>query len=79
MKYAQPNQSKVTWLNDPLGSKHVTGKAVDLVPYPLDWNDLTKFKKIADAMKQTAIELKINIEWGGDWSKTKDYPHFELI
>lgn len=53
----------MTWLNDPLGSKHVTGKAVDLVPYPLDWNDLTKFKKIADAMKQAAIELNIRIEW----------------
>lgn len=76
--YAQPTQSKVTWLNDPFKSKHATGKAVDLVPYPVDWNDLNKFRAIAEAMKQAAKELGINIQWGGDWKTTKDYPHFEV-
>lgn len=77
-KYAQPHLSKVTWLNDPLGSKHVSGKAVDLVPYPVEWNDLNKFRVIAVAMKAAANELHVKISWGGDWTKTKDYPHFEL-
>ena len=49
-KYAQPKLAKVTWLNNPLDSKHVTGKAVDLVPYPVDWNDLKKFDQVAKAM-----------------------------
>lgn len=77
-KYAQPNASKVTWVNNPYNSKHAKGKAVDVVPYPVDWDDLNKFHVIADAMKQSAQELGVNIEWGGDWMKTKDYPHFEV-
>lgn len=76
-KYAQPSLSKVTWLNNPLASKHVTGNAVDLVPSPVDWNTISKFTTISKAMKQAAKELGIDLEWGGDWTK-KDYPHFEL-
>lgn len=76
-KYAQPNLSKVTWLNNPLASKHVTGNAVDLVPYPIDWKTISKFTTISKAMKQAAKELGVDLEWGGDWTK-KDYPHFEL-
>jgi peptidoglycan LD-endopeptidase CwlK len=76
-KYAQPNLSKVTWLNNPLASKHVTGNAVDLVPSPVDWNTISKFTTISKAMKQAAKELGVDLEWGGDWTK-KDYPHFEL-
>ena len=77
IKYAQPNLSKVTWLNNPLASKHVTGNAVDLVPYPINWNTISKFTTISKAMKQAAKELGVDLEWGGDWTK-KDYPHFEL-
>lgn len=36
------------------------------------------YHKIAAAMKQSALELKIPIEWGGDWKSFKDGPHFEL-
>ena len=76
-KYAQPSLSKVTWLNNPLASKHVTGNAVDLVPYLINWNTISKFTTISKAMKQAAKELGVDLEWGGDWTK-KDYPHFEL-
>ena len=76
-KYAQPSLSKVTWLNNPLASKHVTGNAVDLVPSPVDWNTISKFTTISKAMKQAAKELGVDLEWGGDWTK-KDCPHFEL-
>ncbi|ENW79757.1 hypothetical protein F909_02860 [Acinetobacter sp. ANC 3929] len=77
-QYAQPKVAKVTWLNNPLSSRHVTGHAVDLVPYPVDWNDLNKFKKISVAMKQAAKDLGVALDWGGDWRSSKDYPHFEL-
>ncbi|TCM61884.1 peptidoglycan L-alanyl-D-glutamate endopeptidase CwlK [Acinetobacter calcoaceticus] len=76
--YAQPKLSKVTWLNNPFASNHASGKAVDLVPYPVDWNDLNKFRAIAVAMKQAAAELRVPLAWGGDWKSSKDYPHFEL-
>lgn len=78
-KYAQPKLSKVTWLLDPFASKHVKGQAVDLVPFPVDWNDLSKFKAISVAMKAAAVELGIGLAWGGNWVKSKDYPHFELV
>ena len=85
-KYALPKAAKVTWLNNPLSSKHVTGKAVDLVPYPVDWNDLSKFDQMAQAMFAAAKELGVSIRWGADWDNDGNYrekgeydsPHFEL-
>lgn len=73
----------VTWT---MKSKHIDGKAVDLVPYPLDWNDLSKFDKIRNAMFQAAKEQDVNLRWGADWNGNGEYrekgeydsPHFEL-
>lgn len=70
-----------------LNSRHLTGQAVDLVPYPVDWNDLDKFGQVAKAMFAASEELKIPIRWGGDWNrngrsddeKFYDGPHFELL
>lgn len=61
-------------------SRHITGHAVDLgaiVGGQVRW-DWALYYKIAAAMKQAAKELKIDIEWGGDWKKFKDGPHFQL-
>lgn len=60
-----------------MNSRHLTGHAVDLAPYPLAW-DWPLFYPIADAMKQAAKELGVDLEWGGDWSSFKDGPHFQL-
>lgn len=78
----------VTWT---LTSNHVTkadgfGHAVDLAPYPVDWNDLKKFDAISKAMFAAAAELGIKIRWGADWDQDgkpreggeSDSPHFEL-
>lgn len=73
----------VTWT---MKSRHIEGKAVDLVPYPLDWNDLDKFDKIKNAMFQAAREQDVNLRWGADWDGDGKYrekgeydsPHFEL-
>lgn len=61
-------------------SKHNTipSKAVDLAPYPVDWNDLQRFKDLAECMKSHARTLGIKIQAGADW-KMKDFPHYELI
>ena len=84
--YAQPKLAKVTWLTNPLSSKHVSGKAVDLVPYPVDWNDVSKFDQIAKAMFAAAKVLGVSIRWGADWDNDGNYrekgeydsPHFEI-
>lgn len=61
-----------------MNSRHITGHAVDLCPNPVDWNDKEKFHAVADAMKKAAKELKIPLEWGGDWTTFVDMPHFQL-
>lgn len=63
-----------------LKSRHLTGHAVDLaalVGGKVRW-DWPLYSKLAAAMKQAARELKIPIEWGGDWKSFKDGPHFQL-
>lgn len=70
-----------------LNSRHLTGHAVDIVPYPLDWSDKAAFGKLAKAMFAAAKELKVAIRWGGDWNRNGrsddetfyDGPHFELL
>ncbi len=60
-----------------MNSRHLTGHAVDIAPYPLSW-DWPQFYPIADAMKQAAEELEVDLEWGGDWRSFKDGPHWQL-
>lgn len=61
-------------------SRHLTGHAVDLVAIVAGsarW-DWPLYHKLADSMKAAAAELRIPIEWGGDWRTFKDGPHFQL-
>ena len=63
-----------------LNSRHLTGHAVDvaaLVGGKVRW-DWPLYGRIASAFKQAAKELDIPIVWGGDWTKLRDGPHFEL-
>ena len=63
-----------------MNSRHLTGHAVDLgalVGGKVRW-DWPLYYKIADAMKAASAELDIPIEWGGDWKKFKDGPHWQL-
>ena len=63
-----------------LKSRHLDGHAVDLgawVDEQVDWS-WPLYGKIAGAMKAAVAELKIPIEWGGDWTTFKDGPHFQL-
>ena len=60
-----------------MNSRHLTGHAVDIAPWPISW-EWDKFYLIEDAMKQAARELDIPLEWGGDWANFKDGPHWQL-
>lgn len=51
-------------------SKHLTGKAVDLMAFigtRGSW-ELNLYDDIADAMRQGAIKAKVHIRWGAAWS-----------
>ncbi len=52
--------------------------AVDLAPYPIDWNDLKRFHELAGRILEVAALLDIPLTWGGHWHSFKDYPHYEL-
>lgn len=52
--------------------------AIDVAPFPIDWNDLERFDVMARCMKDAAAKAGVAITWGGDWPHFKDYPHFEL-
>jgi len=60
-----------------MNSRHLTGHAVDIAPWPISW-DWDEFYPIADAMNQAAEELEIDLEWGGDWKNFPDAPHWQL-
>jgi peptidoglycan L-alanyl-D-glutamate endopeptidase CwlK len=63
-----------------LSSRHLTGHAVDIAPVvdgEVRW-DWPLYKKLAPVIKQAAKELKVPIEWGGDWLTFKDGPHWQL-
>jgi peptidoglycan L-alanyl-D-glutamate endopeptidase CwlK len=63
-----------------MNSRHLTGHAVDLVAFigaEVRW-DWPLYTQLATAMKRAANELGVPITWGGDWTRFKDGPHFEL-
>lgn len=60
--------------------------AVDIAPYPIDWNNIDRFKEMAKIVIEEAEKLNVPIVWGADWDmdgnikehKFIDWPHFEL-
>ena len=60
-----------------MNSRHLTGHAVDIAPWPISW-EWEDFDPIEKAMKKAAKELKVSIDWGGDWKSFPDRPHWEL-
>ena len=74
---ARQEQLVASGASQTMNSRHLTGHAVDLVPYPVSW-DWPLFYPIADAMKLAAEEFNVDLEWGGDWRTFKDGPHFQL-
>ena len=63
-------------------SKHMEGKAVDLAPYPIDWEDRDRFHYMGGMIRGIAKQLNINVRWGGDWDsdgETKDNRFDDLV
>jgi len=61
--------------------------AVDVAPYPINWDDLARFYYFAGIVKGIAFEMGIELRFGGDWDgdlevkdqNFNDLPHFELL
>jgi len=64
----------------------IPSKAVDVAPYPIDWNDRERFTYFAGYVLGIAYEMGLKIRWGGDWdmdtqvkdNNFDDLPHFEI-
>jgi hypothetical protein len=77
-------QSKLQYPN----GKHNSSPslAVDVAPWPIDWENRERFVLFAGYVLGVANEMDIPLRWGGDWNMdwdTKDHkffdgPHFEL-
>jgi len=70
-------------------SRHnaLPSQAVDVAPYPVNWNDRERFYYFGGYVMGIAADMGIPLRWGGDWdSDTEvhdqtffDLPHFELL
>lgn len=60
-------------------SKHNTmpSLAVDVVPLPVDWENVEAFERLAKLIKEAAKREGVAITWGGDW-RMRDLPHWEV-
>ena len=58
-----------------MNSRHLTGHAVDLVPYPVSW-EFEDFYPIADAVIQAAKDCDVAVRWGGNW-RVRDLREWE--
>ena len=62
-------------------------RAVDVTPYPVDWEDRERQTLFAGFVLGIARAKGIKLRWGGDWdmdfqvmdNRFDDFPHFEVI
>lgn len=76
-----------------LNSKHLVqvhtgyGHAVDVAPYPIDWNNTAPYYYMAGRIQQLAMDQGLKIRWGGDWDMDREFDdekfldlvHFEIL
>lgn len=70
-------------------SKHNTkpSMAVDVAPWPIDWDNIPRFAILAGIIKGIAMAKGIDVRLGCDWAgdgditnqKFMDWPHIELV
>lgn len=83
-KYYEEGNSKVRYPN----SKHnsIPSKAIDIAPFPIDWNDINRFYYMAGLVMGIAHAKGYKLRYGGDWNRNgvlsdqtfNDLVHFEI-
>jgi len=77
-KAYKDNKSTKKWPD----SRHnsLPSEAVDLAPWPIDWEDIQEFHFLAGLIIAVGEVYGIKIRWGGRFEDLKgDYGHFELV
>ena len=83
-KLYDENRTKVKYPNGRHNSS--PSKAVDVTPYPVDWEDRERQTLFAGFVLGLARNMGIRLRWGGDWdmdfqvmdNRFDDFPHFEI-
>lgn len=47
--------------------------AIDIAPYPIDWNNIDRFCYLAGLVKMKAYDMGIPITWGRNWDNDQDF------
>lgn len=82
--------SRVHW---PHGKHNVEregekARAVDVHPYPIDWQDQRRYVFLAGVMTALGDRMDTPVRWGGNWDgdatlitdqRLVDLPHYELL
>lgn len=66
---------------------HFPSLAIDILPYPVDWNDTDRIRYFAGYVMGIADSIGINVRWGGDWDNDtelrdnlfNDLAHYEIV
>ena len=53
--------------------KHVQGRAVDIAPYPIDWDARDDFHYLGGFVLGIAAKMGVDIRWGGDWNASSKF------
>ena len=78
--------SKVHWPNGKHNSNPST--AVDLAPYPIDWKNINRFRRLCSYIQGVAAAMGVELRWGGDWDRDwseqdekglRDFGHLEIF
>ena len=64
--------NKVTWILSASNHGTFPGEAVDVISAKNGWSNMAFFYALGPAVK------KQGLTWGGDWTKSRDYPHVEF-
>ena len=70
-----------------MDSKHLVGRAVDIAPYPVDYDNIKRFIYLGGFILGVASQLGVKLRWGMDWdmdtyvkdTKFIDAGHFEMV
>ena len=77
---ARQRQLVASGASKTMNSRHLNGHAVDLaciVDGKLSWA-WPLYHRLAKIVKQAAAEVNVPVEWGGDWPRFRDGPHWQL-
>uniref|UniRef100_A0A6H1ZBG9 Putative peptidase n=1 Tax=viral metagenome TaxID=1070528 RepID=A0A6H1ZBG9_9ZZZZ len=65
---------------------HWPSRAIDVAPWPIDWEDEKRFFDLAIVILFLALKKNIPLRWGGAWKgvpnkkgQLNDLGHFELL